>query len=309
MHRERRSHHGLAELARKQHGVVSVWQMADLGYSNEVLRHARKTGRIHPVHRGIYAVGHAQLSRHGECLAAVLSCGDDALLSHRSAAWLWGMTKRFCLPVEVTAASPRETRSDIRIHSAAALAAQDRASHEGIPVTAVPRTFLDFAAVDPHYLGQALDNARRLGLLDLISMDELISRSRGFRGVARLRTALKIHRLAAFTRSGLERRFLALVRSAGLSRPSMNVYVEGHELDAYWPAERFAVELDTYDYHGSPAAFEADRIRRENLKLAGIEMTQITGTRMDREPRAVTERLRLLLSQRRRELNSAAGLG
>ena len=219
------------------------------------------------------------------------------------------MTKRFCLPVEVTAASPRETRSDIRVHSAAALATQDRDSHEGIPVTAVPRTFLDFAAIDPWFLDQALDNAHRLGLLDLIAMDELVSRSKGFRGVARLRTALAIHRPTAFTRSGLERRFLDLVQRAGLPRPSMNLFVEGHELDAYWPAERFAVELDTYDYHGSPAAFEADRIRRENLKLMDIEMTQITGTRMDREPGAVAERLRLLLSQRRRELGSAAGLG
>lgn len=192
------------------------------------------------------------------------------------------------------------------MHSAAALAPLDRAAHEGVPVTAVPRTLLDFSAVDPHYLGQALDNARRLGLLDLIAMDELISRSRGFRGVARLRTALEIHRLAAFTRSGLERRFLALVRRAGLPRPSMNVYVEGHELDAYWPIERFAVELDTYDHHGSPTAFEADRVRQENLKLAGIEMIRFTGIRMDREPAVVTQRLRRLLIQRRRELDPAA---
>jgi very-short-patch-repair endonuclease len=208
--------------------------------------------------------------------------------------------------MEATAASPRETRLSIRVHSAAALSPQDRTAHEGIPVTAVPRTFLDFAAVDPHFLGQALDNARRLGLLDMIAMDELIVRSKGIRGVARLRTALEVHRPAAFTRSGLERRFLALVQSARLPRPSMNLYVEGYELDAYWPTERFAVELDTYDYHGSPRAFEADRVRQESLKLAGIEMVRITGVRMDREPVAVTSRLRRLLAQRRRDLDISA---
>jgi hypothetical protein len=144
-------------------------------------------------------------------------------------------------------------------------------------------------------------------LLDLIAIDELISRSRGFRGVARLRTALEIHRIAAFTRSGLERRLLDLVQRAGLPRPSMNLFVEGHELDAYWSDERFAVELDTYDYHGTPAAFEADRIRQEDLKLSGIEMTRITGVRMDREPEAVANRLRRLLAQRRRALGLAGG--
>jgi predicted transcriptional regulator of viral defense system len=304
---KRRSHRELADLAAEQHGVVTLSQLCELGYPRRTIKAMIETERLHVVSRAAYAVGHAAISRHGRSHAAVLSCGKGALLSHRSAAWLWGMTKRFCLPVEVTAASPRETRPDIRVHSAAALTAQDQTFHEGIPVTAVPRTLLDFAAVDHHYLGQALDNAHRLGLLDLIAMDELISRSEGFRGVARLRTALAIHRPTAFTRSGLERRFLDLVQRAGLPRPSMNLFLEGHELDAYWPAQCFAVELDTYDHHGTPDAFEADRLRQENLKLAGIEMTRITGVRMDREPTAVMRRLRRLLSQRTRELLAIDG--
>lgn len=193
------------------------------------------------------------------------------------------------------------------MHSAQALISDDMASSDGIPLTAVPRTLLDFAAVDPRFLGQALDNAQRLGLLDLSAIDALVSRSRGFRGVARLRKALGIYRTPAFTRSGLERRFLALMRRAGLPTPSTNLFVEGYELDAYWPAERFAVELDTYDYHGSRAAFEADRRRQEDLKLVGIEMVRITGVRMDGEPRAVANRVRLLLAQRRRELTRPDG--
>jgi hypothetical protein len=292
----------LAKLAERQHGVVSAWQMAALGYSKDDVGHGTEVGRFHPVHHAVYAVGHGGISRQGRCLAAVLSCDGGALLSHRSGAWLWGLTSRFTSPVEVTAASPRRTRAAVRVHSALALTPDDRASSEGIPVTAVPRTLLDFAAVDPRYLSQALDNAQRLGLLDLIAIDALIARSRGFRGVARLREALVIHRTEAFTRSRVERRFLALVRRAGLPPPSMNLFVEGYELDAYWPAERFAVELDTYDYHGGVNAFETDRIRQENLKLAGVEMVRITGARMDREPSAVAHRLRRLLTQRRQEL-------
>jgi hypothetical protein len=233
----------------------------------------------------------------------VLSCGDDALLSHRSAAWLWGLTTRWPPIVEVTAASPRETREEIRVHSAAALVPEDRGAFDGIPVTAVPRTLLDFASVDPRFLGGAVERAERLGLLDLIAIDALLKRSRGFRGVARLREALEIYRDPAFTRSKLERRFLALILRAGLPRPSMNCFVEGCELDAYWPAERFAVELDTYDHHGDRLAFEKDRLRQEDLKLAGVEMVRITGARIDREPGAVINRLSQLLTQRRKDLD------
>jgi predicted transcriptional regulator of viral defense system len=303
MGEERRSHHPLASLAKEQHGVVSVRQLAWLGYSKDDVGHGVSAGQLHPIHHGVYAVGHAALPRQGLCIAAALGCGKGALISHRSAAWLWGLTTRFATPVEVTAASPRRTRSAIRVHSAEALTPEDRASSEGIPVTAVPRTLLDFAAIDPWYLGPALNNGSRLGLLDLIAIDSLMERSRGFRGVARLREALIVHRTAAFTRSGVERRFLDLARTANLPLPSMNLFIEGYELDAYWAAERFAVELDTYDYHGSPAAFEEDRLRQENLKLAGIEMTRITGARMDREPRAVAKRLRRLLAQRRQEVD------
>lgn len=290
-------------MAGEQYGVVSLGQLVGLGYPAGTVKEMIETGRLHPICRGVYGVGHAAPSPHAQCLAATLGCGEGALLSHRSAAWLWGLTKRFAIPVEVTAASPRRTREQISVHSAQALSDLDRARFEGIAVTAVPRTLLDFAAVDPFFIGRALDNAHRLGLLDLIAIDALISRSRGFRGVARLRDALEPFRTSAFTRSGLERRFLQVVKDHGLPPPSMNVFVEGCELDAYWPAERFAVELDTYDYHGDPRAFENDRIRQETLKLAGIEIVRVTGTRLDREPTRVMHRLTRLLAQRRTQLD------
>lgn len=302
MREEPRSHHGVAKLARRQYGVVSGRQMAELGISKDQIFREVTNGRLHRVHRSVFAIGHDAIPRHGRCMAAVLSCGPGALLSHRSAAWLWGLTSRWRQTVEVTAATPRETRHEVKLHNAKALQDEDRSTYERVPVTAIPRTLLDFAAVDPTFLEAAIERAYRRGLLDLNAIDRLLVRSQGFRGVARLREAVEIYRVKAFTRSLLERRFLSLVRRAGLRRPSMNLFIAGFELDAYWPIERFAVELDTYDHHGDPATFETDRLRQEDLKLAGIEMARITGARMDREPKEVAVRLRRLLAQRRRQL-------
>jgi very-short-patch-repair endonuclease len=302
MRRKSRSHHEISELAARQHGVVAGTQLTRVGYSVDAVLRAARTGRLHRLHHDVYAVGHPAVSLHGEAFAAVLAAGEDALLSHRSAAWLWGLTARWAKPVEVTATSPRRARTDIRIHSAQALQPGDRKVHDGVPVTAVPRTLLDFAAFDSFYLPYALDNAHRMDLLDLIDLDAFLKRSRGFRGVARLRAGLEDFRPGGFTRSRLERRFRRLVRDAGLPKPVTNLFVEGYELDVYWPRERFAVELDTYDYHGDPRSFESDRLRHEELKLAGIEMVRVTGERLDREPSAVMRRIERLLSQRRRQL-------
>jgi hypothetical protein len=299
MREEMRSRLALAELARAQHGVVGTDQLTGLGHSRTTISREVKAGRLHRVHHGAYSVGHSAISRHGRCLAAVIACGDGALLSHQSAAWLWGLSPVWSNLLCVTANSPRRRRPAITIHSSARLSGSDRERCELIPVTAVPRTLLDFAAANQRSLPRAVQRAERLDLLDLGLLDGLLSRNPGARGAERLRDAISAYREPAFTRSGLERRFLQLVTKAGLPRPSMNFFVAGYELDAYWPRQRFAVELDTFEYHGGRGAFEEDRIRQENLKLAGIEMTRITGSRIGREPAAVMQRLRKLLSMRR----------
>ena len=128
--------------------------------------------------------------------------------------------------------------------------------------------------------------------------------------MGRLRHALAIYRdEPAFTRSRLERRFLGLVKAACLPAPAMNFGVGEYELDAYWQAERFAVELDVYETHGSRAAFERDRLRQEDLKLRGIEMIRVTGARLAQEPDTVIERVDALLRPRRRQLGIEAGTG
>lgn len=301
-----RSHAPLADLAGSQHGVVSLAQLTeDLGYSHSAVTRAAAAGRLHRLHRGVYAVGHTSLSLQGRCLAAVFGYGSRALLSHHSAAWLWGIARWSPIPISVTVPSPRARRPPIRLHRARALTPVDRDEIERIPVTSVPRTTLDLAAtLKAKQLLRLLERAEELRLFDLAPFDDLLARSHGHPGTGRLRRALDSYRPPPFTRSGTERRFLELVVAAGLPRPSTGFVEAGYELDVYWPDRRFAVELDVYETHGSRQAFESDRRRHEDLKLAGVEMVRVTGLRLDREPKRVIQRIARLLEQRRTQLSS-----
>jgi len=296
----------LAELARRQHGVVSIRQLVGpLGYSRSWVKHAAAAERLHRLHRGVYSVGHTALSLHGRCLAAVLASGPDALLSHHSAAWLWGIARWSPIPLSVTTPGPRAARLPIRLHRARAITVDDRDLIEQIPVTAVPRTALDLAAtLTPASLLRLLERAEELRLFDLRQFEDVLARTVGHPGVGRLRRSLELYQPAPFTRSGLERRFWELVLGSGLPRPVTGFNEAGYELDVYWPDERFAVELDVYETHGSRQAFERDRLRQEDLKLTGVEMMRVTGHRLDREPRKVIERVSRLLEQRREQLRT-----
>jgi len=300
MREEVRTHQRLAELATRQYGVVSSRQLRHLGYSKSSIGRAAATKRLHRIHRGVYAVGHKPLTRRSDCLAAVIACGRGALLSHSSAAWLWGLLPTYPVPIEVTVPRRGQGRSSLRLHHAPALVDEDRALRQRIPLTSLARTLLDLAAAVPsHRLERAIERSEQLRIFHLRDVDSLLARTVGHPGAGRLRRALDLYREPAFTRSGLERRFLGLVREAGLPAPSANVFVAGYEIDMYWERERFAVELDGYEEHRIRAAFERDRLRQEELKLAGIEMIRLTGRRIAREPEVVVKRLAALLEQRR----------
>lgn len=194
----------------------------------------------------------------------------------------------------------RRPRLPVRIHRARRLLDADRDRIEGVPATAVPRTLLDIAAAAPRYLDRMLERAEELRLFDLRAMEDLLDRTWGHHGWGRLRRAIAYYAPPPFTRSEFERRFHAALLAAGLPRPATNFVEAGYELDVYWPELRFAVELDTYATHGTSHAFERDRLRREDLKLAGIELTQVTDVRFAREPEAVLARIKRLLEQRGR---------
>jgi predicted transcriptional regulator of viral defense system len=247
-----RSHRDLADLAEAQHGVVTYRQLRDLGFSKGHISRSSEADRLRRVHRGVYAVGHAGLSRHGRCHAAVLACGSGTVLSHHSAAWLWGLLPSFPAAPEVSARGGRHRRRGIAVHRDAVLGPTDWGLIDRIPVTSLPRTLLDLAATgSTRRLEHAIDRAKRLDLLELPSIDSMLARRGRTAGARRLRRALELYRTPVYDRARSELLFLAAIEKEGLPKPAINTFVAGHEIDAYWAAWRFAVEVDGWETHGT----------------------------------------------------------
>jgi hypothetical protein len=292
---------GLATIATRQHGVVSIRQLEHLGFKPDTVTREASAGRLHRLHRGVYAVGHERISWHGHCLAAVLA-NSPSVASHFSASWMWGLLlNRPSGKFHLTTPNQRHRKADFVLHRAA-LADEDRAIVEGIPVTSLARTQLDLAAeFDLDRVCSFLARSETDELLDLRALESILARCGNHPGRATLRTALDVYKPdPTITRSGLEREFRDLAVKAGLPPPAMNYAVAGYELDAYWPDARFAVELEVFETHGDRASFEADPVRHEELLLVGVEMIRVTGPRLKREPETVARRVRTLLERRRR---------
>jgi len=276
----------IAALAERQHGIVATWQLLDLGMSRGAIQHRVAQGRLHRIHRGVYAVGHRKLTRHGHWMAAVLACGPDAMLSHRSAAALWGIGQG-SYKIDVTTPHSKRSRKTIRTH-AARLHPEDRDTRDGIPVTSVARTILDLAARLSHNaLTSLIEDSDRRGRFDLKALDRAVARRPRVAGTARLRAVLSAYRGAADTRSKLERDFRRLISRAGLPEPQFNVLVAGVLVDVWWPQWKLVVELDGEPYHANPRAFESDRIRDATLQKVDQRVLRVTGDRLDTAPAAV----------------------
>lgn len=303
MRGEMRSHHDLAELAESQHGVVTFRQLRTLRFSKGHISRAFEAGRLRRVHRGVYAVGHGCISPHGRCLAAVLACGEGAVLSHHSAAWLWGLLPRCPMEATVTVPSQGHRRRGIRVYRVAGLSSAERAIRDGIPVASVERTLLGLGgAGTARELASAVDRTKRRDRLDLDALDALLLRYGHTIAGKRLANALALYRKPVYDRARSELLFIDALEGEGVSLPTLNCWVGKWEIDAYWEAERFAVEVDGWESHGSREAFESDRLRIEEMKLAGIDCIPVSARRIEREPEQVAKRLRTLLTRRRAEL-------
>jgi hypothetical protein len=282
-------------VAGRQWGVVSRAQLLALGASAAVVDVWVQRGRLHRVHQGVYAVGHAVLRVEGRRLAAVLACGVCAVLSHRTAAAHWGLLKTDQTPIDVTARRGRHGAPGIRLHRSRCLVAQDTTSHEGIPTTTVHRTLLA-ATARPSERERALAQAERLRLYDHRAIQSVIARANGHRGTRVLAQATT--REPKWTRNEWEAAFLELLRKNGLPEPLTNdafdVPDHGHcEPDYHWPAHRVIVELDGFETHGTRAAFRNDRAKDAALTASGYRVLRFT---RDDDPELATKRLRALLA-------------
>ena len=273
----------LATLVANQHGVVSTQQLLRLGLGIGAIKHRACTGRLYRVHRGVYSVGHAGLSHEGRWMAAVLACGEGAVLSHRAAAALWSLLPPPSGFVDVTIPGDpgRARRRGIRLHRSRLLlpspgfrAPTTRRSN--IPVTTPARTLADLrACVSPTLLAKAHRQAEVLG----VPLDEAPPpRER--------------------THSELERLFLRLCRRHRLPEPEVNARVGPYLPDFLWPGARLIAEADGYAFHRGRANFEHDRRRAADLAASGYEVLRFTWQQVEEEPASVVSAVRTRLAAR-----------
>lgn len=264
----------IAAIATRQHGVVTVEQLREAGIDKYGVRDRVRTGRLHRLHRGVYAVGHRSLSWRGRWLAAVLAVGDGAVLSHTSAVALWQFLRPIQGPIHVTvdAAARRKPRPGLRIHRSRTLTSRDITRRHGIAVTVPARTIEDVRGeVDDYLFRRALRQAELAGH--------------------------KVPQLGRVkrTRSDLELLFLGLCEEGGLPRPLVNHRVHGHRIDFLWPEQRLAVETDSWEYHRGSVSFEDDHERDLELRAHGISTRRYTGEQLEATPDAVLADLRVAL--------------
>ena len=290
---------GLWTLIRRQHDVITADQLHGFGFSAHAIKHRIATGRLHPVFRGVYAVGRPTLTREGWWMAAVLACGPEAALSHWPAAAHWGMPGHAdLLEVTIPTHLRRRRQPGIRVHRRKEMYV---VRHKGIPVTTPACTIIDLAArISGNALEQLVGDADRLGLVDPEALRSAAGTTMAMRpGAATVRKTLD--RLTfTLTRSQLERLFKPIAERAGLPSPLTLVVVNGFEVDFYWPDLGLLVETDGLRYHRTAAQQAKDRLRDQVHTAAGVTVLRFTHAQVRFDPehveatlRAVADRLSL----------------
>jgi very-short-patch-repair endonuclease len=276
----------IARIASRQHGVITAKQLAEAGLGRSAISERTRTGRLHRLHRGVYAVGHCARTHYQRWMAAVLACGDGAVLSHHSAAALWKLLKPIdgAIHVSVPTTSGLKKRSGIHLHRCRTLSPPRGPSpspsyldqggrgrrlltthRHNIPVTTIQRTIDDLRSsrlLPPHLVRRAIRQAEHKG--------------HHLKGLESDRT-----------RSDLETAFLALYRRHRIPPPEVNVKLGRHEVDFLWRQQRLIVEADSFLYHRGSISFEDDYARDLDLRSAGHTVLRFNDTQFEEEPERI----------------------
>ena len=291
-------------LAVTQNGVVTRDQLEKLGLDDQAIAKRVARGRLHRIHQRVYSLTPEVMTERGRFMAAVLACGPDAALSHRAAAYLWGIVDGWEAPIDVTAPNRRGRSPDgVAAHRDGVLQPIDKATLHGIPCTSLARTLLDYAGVEPEWkVRKAVSEAEVLRILDPAAVRSVLRRGRRRRGVARLRLIIDtLHPQTRRTRSELERRFLALCEKTGLPEPEVNVWLDVPgsgplQADFVWRDARLIVETDGRRYHDTASAGERDPRRTQRFELAGWRVSRCTWSQVERDPHRLATTVRGLLA-------------
>jgi very-short-patch-repair endonuclease len=260
----------LAEIAERQHGVVTAAQLRQVGLTSATIAYRARTGRLHAVHRGVYAVGHGRLSEKGRYMAAVLASGKGAALAGLSAAALWQAWRRKVPQIEVLTPKRRRQQTGFHVRSTRHIHPSDVTVHDGIPVTTMARTLVDLTDVlTAHQLANVIHEAAFRNRFNRHATLAALTRANGRRNLARLAEAIRSN--SPGTKSDLEDRFLSLI--ADLPQPRVNATIASLEVDFAWPG--LVVEIDGPG-HRRPRTQREDQARDAILHAAGYSVLRLT---------------------------------
>jgi len=286
---EKRAAVRAVEVATRQWGVIGRRQLLDCGLSSSKIDRWIQRHHLHPIHAGVYAVGHRRISTAGRCVAALLHAGEPTGLSHLTAAWWWGLIEREPEVIDVSSGRRARSTTGVRVHHPRKL---QTARHRTLQVTPVARTLRDIAFLLPASgTRQALSEADYMRLLDLAKAERQFGRGRP--GAAALRRELeRFHPDRGLTRSALEDEFLTLCERYELLLPRLNVKIGRFTVDTVWLEQHLVVELDGGRAHGTAAAVAADRARDLYLRNAGFRVLRYSWAQVFHEDASVAADLR-----------------
>lgn len=275
----------MAEVAGAQRALVHLEQLRALGVSRGSYEHRVEVGALHRVFPSVLSVVHPLLETWAAETAALLYVGDNAVLSHETAAALWGLAAAPSFVVITLINRHVKGQHGVTIHRVKGVDIRDLRHHLGFPVTSPARTLID-CATHPNIDG-LLNEARALKLVKDADIEAAMARCPRRTGVRAMRALLAAEKDTGFTRSEAERILRRLVREAELERPIFNTTVEGVEVDAYWPRLKVVVEVDGYRFHGQYRAFQRDRAKANKLVAAGYVVLRFTWPQLTTRPMLV----------------------